>query len=569
MNQNLLFIIYFLSINFLCFSLGYLVNIKNQPNPFYFLYKKNHHKQSFLRKLYTRNTSDFIRINLDVSLLIQIFMLLKIEGSIVSHVVTIVCLLGLVYITYLYTFSYFFRRYLMLKADLSFIGVGLTIAKSKKYFIYLGISIILLGFYSLFYTLADNLLKLDVSLSLNLFSIFCISILGFKNIFSYEYLLYHNRVVISPSLHFFMNIIKSNRYFKMLRLEETEVLSKNIYDEFQLNDKPDIVFISVESLGSIVYKNSAIFSKIERVLTYYNKDFAAKNIHIASSFSTPPQFGGGSWLSVGSLIYGYKMENDTHYNYLFKSNSNFKYYNSIFHFCKNQGYDASMISTLGGYDKIDMDWDKIKKAYPMDTFIKIEDIAYTGKLLDFLWLHSPPDQYSLWKGMELINSSTSKPKISLFPTINSHCYWHSPLKLEEDYQELNVIEDLKTTTSTQKPLKDNYIHAIIYQLEVVFDYISKNPDKLYIIFGDHQPPFITPDSLGFETPLFILSKNQKLIDELRKEGFHNDLINLNHTIRHEGFYSLFMRSFLQVYSDSKGHLPLFPDGIKFETKIQS
>jgi len=353
----------------------------------------------------------------------------------------------------------------------------------------------------------------------------------------------------------------------MLNLELADVFSKNIYEKFELNDKPDIVFISVESLGSIVYKDAEIFSRIKKVLIRYNNEFASKEIQIASSFSTPPQFAGGSWLSVGSLIYGYKMENDTHYNYLFKNNSNFKVYQSIFHYFKNQGYDASMIATLGASGKIDVDWEKIRKVYPMDSFIKIEDIAYKGKLLDFLSsLNSPPDQYSLWKGMELINSNTLKPKITLFNTLNSHCNWHSPLKLEDDYQQLNTIEDLKTTTNTKKPWKDNYINAIIYQLEVVFEYISKNPDKLYIIFGDHQPPFITPESLGFETPLFVISKNQQLIEGLRSEGFQNDLVNFNHTIKHEGFYSLFMKIFLQVYSNSKGDLPVFPDGIKFEHK---
>lgn len=565
MNQDLLFITYFLSLNFLCFFLGYLVNIKNQPNPFNSFFSESVGKQSFLRKFYARNTSDFLRINLDVSLLILFFMFLKPERLLIPHVVAIVSLWGLVYMTYMFTFSYFFRRLLMLKADLGFIGVGLAIAGNRKYFIFLGIAFILITFYSLFYTLADNLLKLDVSLSLYLFTSFCIILLGLKNIFSFPFFVYQNRVVISPSIHFFMNLLNSKRYFKMLNLEKAEVLSKNIYDKFQLNDKPDIVFISVESLGSVAYQDSEIFSRIKEVLNCYNKDFTAKNIQIASSFSTPPQFAGGSWLSVGSLIYGYKMENDTHYNYLFKNNSNFNSYKSIFHYFKNQGYDASMISTLGGNNKIDVDWEKIKKVYPMDSFIKIEDLSYTGKLLDFIsCLHSPPDQYSLWKGMEIINSNTSKPKISLFTTLNSHCNWHSPLKLVENYQELNIIKDFKTTINTKKPTKDNYIHAIIYQLEVVFDYISKNPDKLYIIFGDHQPPFITPDSLGFETPLFVLSKNHKLIDGLRKVGFQNNLVNFNHTIRHEGFYSLFMKIFLQVYSKSRGDLPVFPEGIKFE-----
>jgi hypothetical protein len=324
-----------------------------------------------------------------------------------------------------------------------------------------------------------------------------------------------------------------------------------------------MVIISVESLGSIAYKDQEIYNSIKNVLTGYQKKFEDSGIHIASSFSTSPQFAGGSWLCFGSLIYGYKMENDVQYNSLFKNQSNFKGYESMIHYFKNQGYSASMIATLGGYDEFDVDWEKVKNAYPMDSFVKWGDIEYSGKLLNST---CAPDQYSLWKGMEIIESKNPHPRISLFSTLNSHCNWHSPLAIENDYQLISSNTSFETTSNTNKPRKENYISAIAYQLEMVFDYVYKNPDKVYIIFGDHQPPFITPDSFGFETPLYVLSTNKSLIDRFKQEGFNDDLTHIKNHIKHEGFYSLFMKAFLPVCSNGGEALPILPNGIIFDKK---
>jgi hypothetical protein len=224
-----------------------------------------------------------------------------------------------------------------------------------------------------------------------------------------------------------------------------------------------------------------------------------------------------------------------------------------------------MIATLGGYEEFDVDWEKVKNAYPMDYFVKWADIQYNGKLLNST---CAPDQYSLWKGMEIIESKNTQPKISLFSTLNSHCNWHSPLAIEDNYR-LLINNDFDTTTNTNKPRKENYISSIAYQLETVFDYVYKNPEKIYIIFGDHQPPFITSDMFGFETPLYVLSTNKNLIEGFRQDGFNEELTNLKNSIKHEGFYSLFMKSFLTIYSQKGETLPILPDGIIFDKKDEN
>lgn len=570
MNQDLLFILFFLLINFLCFFFGYLSNIKQQPNPIYFLKINISNIRHFLGQHYSRNSSDFFRVNLECSFFILLFKFIPIDTNLASHLIAAVSLWGLIYITYLFTIAFFFRRVPMIKADLSFIKVGLTLIKNKKYILIGVLFLILLMFYTLFFGISKVLMSLKVSNVTYLIIIIGIVILGFKRILSYPFRIYHYRGVLAPTIHLIKNLINSQKYASILNFNVNEVLSKNIYSDIILTEKPEIVIISIESFGSIAYKDEDIYEGIKKVLEKYQNQFSDKDIHIASSYSTAPQYGGGSWLCVGSLIYGYKIEDDVQYHAIFKHQSNFRRYKSMIHYFKDQGYDANMIATLGGYDEFEVDWEKVKNVYPMDTFIKWDDLEYRGQTLDFMnSSYSPPDQYSLWKGMEIINSNTSKPKISLFTTLNSHCNWHSPVRLEDDYKTLNIIKNFETTTQIKKPRKENYTSSIAYQLEVVFDYVNKNPNKIYIIFGDHQPPYITSDTLGFETPLFVLSKNHKLIDGLRKEGFQNDLINFHHTIRHEGFYSLFMKSFLQVYSKSKDTLPVFPDGIKFEKKVQN
>lgn len=567
MNQDILFILYFLTINFLCFSLGYLVNIKQQPNPFSF-FKNVQDIRSLLRVIYKRDTSDFLRINVDCASLILLFRFINIEVNLASHIIAVVCLWGLIYMTYLFTIAFLFRRLPMIQADINFMAVGLTLLKNKKYILFIAVLILLIVFYFLFFYLASNLLPLKVSNIIYFLMFIGIGILGFRHLSLLPFPSHHTRAFISPTIHFIKNVINSNKYANLLNFEVPEVLLKNTYSSFKLHHKPDIVIISVESLGSIAYKDEEIFTEIKNVLIEYQEKFSVRGIHIASSYSTPPQFGGGSWLSVGSLLYGYKMENDIQYNAIFKNKSNFRSYESMIHYFKNQGYNASMISTLGGFDESDVDWEKIKNVYPMDFFVKWQNLGYRGKAVDFLATTSycPPDQYSLWKGMEMINSQTTQPKISVFPTLNSHSNWDSPLTLESDYKRLDIIDDFETTTNTKKPKKANYIRAIIYQLELVLDYVHKNPNKIYVIFGDHQPPFITPDSFGFETPLYVLSTNQDLTDGFRQEGFNKDLINLDNNIRHEGFYSLFMKSFLRVYSHSNIELPILPNGIIFDCK---
>lgn len=567
MNSDFLFVLFFLILNFLCFSLGYLVNIKEQPNPFYFLKTFQISTKDFYRQHYTRNSSDFFRINLESSLLIFACYHFCPDSSLAPHLIAIISIWGLINITYIFTIAYFFKRVPMLQADLSFISIGITIVKNKKYIIFILITATLILFYFIFYFLSDILLSAKIAAPTFYIILSIVAILGFKDLFNFRYLMLHHRSVISPTIFLIRNIRISKKYLNVLNFSASEIDSKNIYSDIFLSEKPEIFIFSIESLGSVVYKDDDIYKEIEKTLSRYEEIFKKEQIYFASSYSKAPQFAGGSWLSVGSLLYGYKIEHDTQYNAIFKIESKFRDYKSMIHYFKEQGYYASMITPLGGYEEHHVDWEKIKNVYPMDYFVKWSDLNYQGKSLEFMNASfNPPDQYSLWKGMEIIQNKSPKPKITIIQTLNSHCNWHSPIALESDFKKLDELESFETTKNTKKPRKTNYISAINYQLELVFDFISKNPDKIYIVFGDHQPPFITPDSMGFETPLYVFSTKKELIHAFKKEGFNDCLIKIDNSINHEGFYSLFMKAFLKNFSNHVEELPVLPNGILFEGK---
>jgi hypothetical protein len=99
---------------------------------------------------------------------------------------------------------------------------------------------------------------------------------------------------------------------------------------------------------------------------------------------------------------------------------------------------------------------------------------------------------------------------------------------------------------------DRYTDAIRYQLDYLVRFARDRAvdAPLIILFGDHQPPTITPEHLGKETPIHVLSKDQALIDVFISHGFLPTL-DLTGTdprpIRHEGFLSLLLKAMCAAY----------------------
>ena len=99
---------------------------------------------------------------------------------------------------------------------------------------------------------------------------------------------------------------------------------------------------------------------------------------------------------------------------------------------------------------------------------------------------------------------------------------------------------------------DNYFIAIKYQLETIENMIlNENSDSIFILFGDHQPPVLTNHKNSFNTPIHIISKNIKFIENWHKKGFFDTLFIENQKgikeLNHYDFKKMFIDSFLKNY----------------------
>jgi hypothetical protein len=65
------------------------------------------------------------------------------------------------------------------------------------------------------------------------------------------------------------------------------------------------------------------------------------------------------------------------------------------------------------------------------------------------------------------------------------------------------------------------------------------------------------------TPVHVISKSLDFLNEFSQYGFVEELSKIQQTVKHEGLYSIFLRSFLSAFASSNVVLPQYePDGIQ-------
>jgi len=363
------------------------------------------------------------------------------------------------------------------------------------------------------------------------------------------------------------NIVDSiAAYQTVLAFGETAPYKVYDYSGYSLREKPDIYLIFVESYGSVLYKREDYRQAYTSLLGRLEQDLRRGGWHATSTLSEAPTWGGGSWMSYTSTLFG--MHIDTHPQFL----SLFDQYQSIpypdfGHYLKTQGYENVRVSSLSVELK-EEEWRKYNNFYGVDRWLRYGDLNFQG--LHYGWGPSPPDQYVLNFAHEAIKSSHDKPIFLFFITQNSHYPWVPLPEVVDDWRALNT-----KTTEEHAPLPDpmpheirrkNYLNSIEYELRFLTDFIldSNDDEAIYILIGDHQPQRVSRHSDGFETPVHIISKDTAFVDTFLEYGFTRGLIvhDTQPAMRHEGFYSMFVRALLAHYGTGTKALPDYlPGGI--------
>jgi hypothetical protein len=379
---------------------------------------------------------------------------------------------------------------------------------------------------------------------------------------------------ISPKI--ISNLQKSrqlNEYFKEATHRPADSTYYQ-YSQIHLSEKPNIYIFMVESYGRVLLDNPESRPVYQDFIMSMEDTLEGNGWKARSTFSKAPIFGGRSWLSMGSFICGIELKDQVIYSYFINRQ---KDYPHLIHFFNRQGYQTFALQPLNrsrpGYSLT-----SYERFYQYQTYIHAEDLNFDSSAFGF---HKIPDQYSLNYTHDRYLKNLEEPYLLFFLTISSHSPWTFLPPYVTDWREIKTSsiqalrEKYRHTSGRFKQTMQThlisgvglqeYLNLMFYELKIIRDYIlQKMPENsIVIILGDHQPPIVTDQNDGFETPLHIISQDSVFLKNLDNSHFSGGLLldsSSASTLTHAGIYSLLVRNLARTYSESRPLPPFLPEG---------
>ena len=465
----------FLVFNYLQFLPNYIFNFHNS-NFLPYLDKLKGKKVGF----FANYNLDFFRYFIDISLLI---ILLKLDIITLSlHIITLYYLILFIYNFYHNLFSSIYQSYPSLYNDWPSIKTGLAIlwGESKVKLILsfvLGLAVltfIYLGFFQyLKYISIISYTSIDLFLAGIFLTISIISVIKFYNNFSRQlsYMDKWLRFVVG-FMRIFLNVKLSFALFeKEKKIKSIKRNKIRVCPPFQMIRKPNFYFLFLESYGSILLNHASMKSYFIRMFNKFEKNLKDNNLEIVSNLSQAPSTSAFSWLCYSTFLLGYRISQHAHYE-SFLRNPIFYNSDNLMRILKNQGYTIGFLNPIKPNPRIKVDYTYLTPFYAVDQWILYDDLKYTGDSYGFG--DSPPDQFSINRGREIIEKSTT-PYALMFLTKNSHSPFSSPEDIAIDWRSLNISNGKPYYGGgfLKRPKIPNYLSAINYQLKVISDFIIK------------------------------------------------------------------------------------------------
>ena len=562
------FFLLLILINLIFFLPRYLAGFAEGYNPFRFLFDQETIARR-LKSFYYSRIIDPFRISLEYSLVVLLLGFLGMNGTGSIVLTSILALVVLVVNIYIAIFLKLLNRTPILRSDWIYTKENAGIYEG--YFLPIGLVFIVLiaGFFSMFYYLNAYLLSLDFNPVIGGALFVFIACLGLFNTKIYLINNYLSRTVFSLFIYLSKSrhqTKKSERYFS---LSLSDIKKSNHFDKVKLNRRPNIHIISMESYGSLIYRDLDVYAEVKQGVEKWNEVYNSSDIHCCSVMAEPPHFGSGTLYSYSTLLFGMKIENSYQYNILFNELATFSEYQSLFRYTRDNGYKNFVLQGMVGEFGSTVNYKMLKNNLTYDHIIQNDDIGFKGQYLKFMSMQKcPPDQFTFNKGIDVAQQS-KVPYTLFYCTLNSHFDFDAPLEPVEEWEDLND-EHYVYETTMEKPWDKykKYKKALNYSIDSIFGTIKKriNEDDIYVVYGDHQPTLIVEEKHGIESPIHIFSKNKTFIKAWEQYGFNEGLVpeDKNKPLKFEAFYSAFMNCLNTAYGQNKDlELPFFGDGIAF------
>jgi hypothetical protein len=321
--------------------------------------------------------------------------------------------------------------------------------------------------------------------------------------------------------------------------------------------RPNVYVMFFEAYGELLATCSSQ-TAYRDLLGRLEQRFTQSGFHMRSGYSTAPIYGGRSWLSIGTLQTGIRIDSPSTYRVLEQSAPRVP---TLTRFFQAHGYRTLMLQP----------WDQPRFGLPFDDIFQ-RDVTVVRKDLPYhggkYGVAEVPDQYSLGYFQEHFLSSAPQPRFVFYMATSTHYNWWSAPPLMRDWKEMDGVPPpahvipfapLAGEAAITDAEYQRYFADVVYEWRVLADFIEarRDEDALVIVLGDHQPLLHCDATETFNTPVHVIARDPSLVDAFADVGLEKGLYvppGAHPPLRHEGFFSL-------LVSKLTGIARYFPSGI--------
>ena len=380
---------------------------------------------------------------------------------------------------------------------------------------------------------------------------------------------------------FAVNVAKSVALYD----EVQEVVSEGHYADLAqlpLRRPADVHVFVVESYGRVLADHPDLTEGYRARLERMDAALTDGGWSQVSATDVAPVSGGRSWLADASLLLGMHIQYESLYQHVIEEADRLP---SLVSWFKERGYHTILIAPK---DRA-RPGVRLNNHFGYETTVFFADLDYRGPEYGWGWI---PDEYSLLYADERWLAPSERPVFSFFHMVSSHAPWEVVPPRADDWRAFEPVsaapqEDLAAADEIQKRLKryhrgdldtrymgeldplaaEAYAATVDYDLALITDYILRrgDPDDLYIVMGDHQPPVLDVWNESFEVPIHVITRDTALLEGLSAYGFEAGLwpVTDAEPLRHEGLLSLLVRELARAWSDLDDEElpPWSPEGV--------
>jgi hypothetical protein len=277
----------------------------------------------------------------------------------------------------------------------------------------------------------------------------------------------------------------------------------------------DVLLIFVESFGTVALDDPRYRPQIAPALARFEATMEGAGIGLVSNRVISPSFGGGSWISHGTLLGGIKLDQFLSRLVLESGRKTLPRYMA------EAGYRT--VNVQPGIKNAPADG----AFWGFDQNYFSADLDYRGP--EFGWF-GIPDQFTLKKFATRENSrgiraeagsADRQPLFAQIVLVSSHTPFHPVPPYRKDWADAGDyigVTPQEWERIYRQPdwshLEEGYLDSLVYDLDVLGDFMTTRiaEGALVVILGDEQPPaFISGENQPWTVPIYALSKDPDLL----------------------------------------------------------